>query len=84
MLPVLLGNRGHGVVANPQCAGDCPLGVTSGECVDDALSNGEWAELCVMALGLAFRWLLFGSVMFKRTDYPDLSTNAKGLDNDHP
>ena len=61
LLPVLLGNRGHGVVANPQCAGDCPLGVTSGECVDDALSNGEWAKLCVMALwvgiSLAVIWL---------------------------
>jgi hypothetical protein len=33
LLPPLLGDSSHGVVADSECASDCPLGVTWGESV---------------------------------------------------
>ena len=39
LLPFLLGDSGHGVVADPKPACDCALRITVGECVYDSLPN---------------------------------------------
>src|SRR5437870_463871 len=50
LLPLLLGNSCHRVVADPECARNCTLGIAVGECAYDSLPNGERAELCVVTL----------------------------------
>jgi hypothetical protein len=48
LLPFLLSDGGDGVVADSERSSDCPLGVASGECVDDSLPDCQWTEFCIM------------------------------------
>ena len=55
LLPLLLGDSSHGVVTDSECPSDCSLRVAGRESVDDAFSDHQWTELCVMAFRFGLR-----------------------------